>query len=156
MTALFKGLKVSIDFNKFSEKQKFQKLIKEHGGEVSLILNKKVNTTQHHLKSHAHNHNHTHTYITHFTPHHTTPHHTTPHHTTPHHITQSHSKLKCRVMCWSLHHQKIKQCLVTRSYLLLNLVCLLFLLTVSLFLSSQSSLSPPHSSLSSPPHSSKL
>eukprot|EP00026_Physarum_polycephalum_P009398 Phypoly_transcript_09521.p1 GENE.Phypoly_transcript_09521~~Phypoly_transcript_09521.p1 ORF type:complete len:438 (+),score=62.68 Phypoly_transcript_09521:47-1360(+) len=38
---VFKGLKISLDISNFAEKQKLQKLVKENGGDVSFILNKK-------------------------------------------------------------------------------------------------------------------
>jgi hypothetical protein len=47
---VFKGLKVSLDISNFVEKQKIQKLVKENGGDVSVILNKKVfNSLLHHI-----------------------------------------------------------------------------------------------------------
>jgi hypothetical protein len=39
---MFKGFKISLDISNFVEKQKIQKLVKENGGDVSFILNKKV------------------------------------------------------------------------------------------------------------------
>ena len=41
---VFKGLKITIDISNLVEKQRIQKLVKDNGGEVSIILNKKVSS----------------------------------------------------------------------------------------------------------------